>query len=359
MEALVLHGVGDLRLEAWPRPEAGPGEVLVRVGYCGVCGSDLPRIFVKGTYSFPTICGHELAGVVEECGEGVDDLGHGDPVAVFPLIWCGSCAACERGSYAQCRDYDYLGSRSDGGFAEWVVAPRRNLLRVPRGVSLDEAAMTEPAAVALHALRRAGGCLAGESVAVFGAGPIGLLAAQWARVLGAAEVAVFDVVDEKVSLARRLGFAQAFDSRKQDPVETVGALTRGEGADLAIEAAGAGATLCAALASVRRGGRAVLLGNPSGDVTLPSSLLSQLLRREVTVSGTWNSTFSPSGSGDDWHAVLDAMARRVLDLQPLITHRVPIREALPALEAMRDGRGFFEKVLIHPGPGKEGSDRQP
>jgi L-iditol 2-dehydrogenase len=349
MSAIVLHAVGDARFEEIPRPRAAAGAVLVRVGFCGVCGSDIPRLFVKGTYRFPTVCGHEFAGVVEECGEGVEDLRRGDRVAVFPLIWCGRCAACERGKYAQCADYDYLGSRSDGAFAEYVVAPRRNLLRVPDGVTLEEAAMTEPAAVALHAVRRGGGALAGEDVAVFGAGPIGLMAAQWARVLGASRVILFDIVPAKLALARRLGFKHAFDSRDADPVATVSALTAGEGVHLALEAAGVPATMLQALEAARRGGRVVLLGNPSGDVTLPAGLISRLLRRELDVHGTWNSDYSPGGGGDDdWRAALAAMASKAIDLLPLVTHRVPLAGALGALGMMRDASAFFSKVLIHP-----------
>ncbi|MGQ9589361.1 MAG: alcohol dehydrogenase catalytic domain-containing protein, partial [Planctomycetota bacterium] len=135
MDALVLHAVGDLRLERVARPAPRAGEALVRVAFCGVCGSDIPRIYEKGTYSFPLIPGHEFAGTVEAAGEGVGGFRPGDRVAVFPLVWCGHCAACERGRYAQCADYDYLGSRSDGAFAEYVVAPARNLVRVPDGLS--------------------------------------------------------------------------------------------------------------------------------------------------------------------------------------------------------------------------------
>ncbi|MBN8526543.1 MAG: alcohol dehydrogenase catalytic domain-containing protein, partial [Planctomycetes bacterium] len=167
MKAAVLHAIGDLRVEQIATPIPGPGEVLVRIASCGVCGSDVPRVFSKGTYHFPTVCGHEFAGTVASAC----DLAAGTPVTVFPLLWCGKCPECERGAYARCEDYGYLGSRSDGGFAEYVVAPRRNLLPLPAGVSLEEGAMTEPAAVALHAVRRSG-LQAGESVAVFGAGPI-------------------------------------------------------------------------------------------------------------------------------------------------------------------------------------------
>ena len=350
MMAQVLHAVGDMRYEPVPRPDPGPGQVLVHVGFCGVCGSDLPRTFVKGTYRFPTIIGHEFAGTVADCGDGVDDLAPGDRVVVFPLLWCGLCSACEQGRYAQCLNYDYLGSRSDGGFADYVVAPRRNLLVVPDNVPLEIAAMTEPAAVALHAVRK-GGELAGRTAAVFGAGPIGVMVAQWAQALGAAQVAIFDIVPEKLDLARKLGFTLAYDSRQVDPVKTVATLTGGEGAYLCVEGAGVPPTTLQALSAARRGGRVVLLGNPAADVTLPAPLISQLLRREVTIHGTWNSDYSAAGNDDDWRAVLGAMSSGLLRLQPLITHRLPLSEAFAALNMMKDQRTFYSKVLIHPEQG--------
>ena len=348
MQAQVLHAVGDMRYETVARPAPGPGAVLVRIAFCGVCGSDLPRTFVKGTYRFPTIIGHEFAGTVECCGPGVTGLATGDPVAVFPLIWCGHCAACEQGKYVQCSDYDYLGSRSDGAFAEFVVAPERNLLPVPAGVPLTAAAMTEPAAVALHAVRRAG-AVVGQTVAIFGAGPIGLMAAQWARIMGAGQVLLFDIVAAKLEMARGLGFALAFDSRQVDPVQVVAQTSGGPGAHVCIEAAGVPATLLQALAAARRGGRVVLLGNPAADVTLPASLISQLMRREVAVLGTWNSDYSLfPGSDDDWRTVLQAMAAGSLQVERLITQRVPLAGAFDALKMMRDQAAFYAKVLIEP-----------
>lgn len=348
MNALVLHAVGDLRYERVPTPVPGADEVLVRVAYCGVCGSDIPRLFTKGTYRFPLICGHEFAGVVERCGEHVQSVAPNDRVTVFPLIWCGRCSACESGKYVQCAHYDYLGSRRDGAFAEYVVAPERNLLPIPKDVPLSEAAMTEPAAVALHALRRGGGCLPGEMVAIFGAGPIGLMVAQWARAMGAATVAMFDVVEEKLSLAQTLGFAHAYHSRRSNPEEVIASLSDGQGAHLCVEAAGVAQTLLHACACARRNGRVVLLGNPSADVNLPAGLLSQLMRREVNLFGTWNSDYAVYRSDDDWHTALHAMATGQLNLQPLISHRVPLSRAKETLHAMRDGKQFFCKVLIHP-----------
>ncbi|MCO6453276.1 MAG: galactitol-1-phosphate 5-dehydrogenase [Caldilineales bacterium] len=347
MQAQVLHAVGDMRFEAIARPTPGPGEVLVRVVACGVCGSDIPRTFVKGTYHFPTIIGHEFAGQVEEVGEGVEGFRSGDAVAVFPLIWCGRCSACEQGRYAQCLDYDYLGSRSDGAFAEFVVAPARNLLPVPDGVSLDIAAMTEPAAVALHAVRRAGSAV-GQTVAIFGAGPIGLMAAQWARIMGAGQVIVFDIVPEKLELARTLGFETAFNNFEVDPVKKLEALTSGEGAEVTVEAAGVPQTFRQAVAATRRAGRMIILGNPASDVILPVPLISQAMRREIDLLGVWNSDYSAAGNDDDWRTVLCAMASGALQLEPLITHRLPLAEAFSGLNMMKEGQTFYAKVLIQP-----------
>ncbi|RKU37386.1 galactitol-1-phosphate 5-dehydrogenase [Candidatus Poribacteria bacterium] len=348
MEALVLHGIGDLRLEQVPVPHLADGEVRVRIGFCGVCGSDIPRIFVKGTYSFPTICGHEFAGIVDACGPAVEELSPGDPVAVFPLLWCGKCSACEQGKYVQCHDYDYLGSRSDGAFAEYVVAPQQNLIPIPQGVTLEEASMTEPAAVALHALRRVQTSLAGKTVAIFGAGPIGLMTAQWARIMGAAEIFLFDIVAEKLRLAKQLGFDKVFNTLVGEPVEIIETHTDGKGAHICVEAAGVPATYQHALGSAGRGGSVVFLGNPAADVTLPATLISQVMRREVSVFGTWNSDYSAAGNDDDWRTVLQAMASNMLTLAPLITHKVPLRDSSDMLHKMRDQREFYAKVLLHP-----------
>lgn len=347
MHAQVLHAVGDMRYQTIPRPEPGPGQVLVRVAFCGVCGSDLPRTFSKGTYRFPTVIGHEFAGTVAACGSEAPGFAVGDPVVVFPLIWCGQCPACEQGSYAQCLNYDYLGSRRDGAFAEFVVVPARNLLHVPEDVPLAVAAMTEPAAVALHALRRAGPLL-GQTVAIFGAGPIGLMTVQWARLMGASKVLIFDIVPQKLALARELGFDYAFHSRVVDAVGQVEAETGGQGAHVCIEAAGVPTTTLQALAAARRGGRVVLLGNPSADVALPVALISQILRRELTVFGTWNSDFSATGNDDDWRTVLDALAAGTLDLEALISHHLPLSQAFEALKMMASQTDFYAKVLIHP-----------
>ncbi len=348
MRALVLHGIGDIRLEERPVPEPGPNEVLIQVVACGVCGSDLTRIFEKGTSHFPLICGHEFSGLVTACGSGVNDLEKGARVTAFPLLWCGNCPSCERGRYALCLRYGYLGSRNDGAFAEYVVAPRRNIVRVPERTPMEVAAMTEPAAVALHALRRADGVATGETVTIFGAGPIGLMAAQWAEISGAGKVILFDVAADKCVLARQLGFRYYFNAAETAPREVIDDLTGGLGADIVVEAAGVPAALtgCLEVAGIRS--RLVLLGNPTADVLLPASLLSTAMRREISIRGSWNSTYSAMGNLDDWRVVIQSMAASALNFSPLISHRITLAHAADTLSAMHDKTDTFSKVIIQP-----------
>ena len=198
--------------------------------------------------------------------------------------------------------------------------------------------MTEPAAVARHALRRVGERLTAKTVAVFGAGPIGLMVAQWARAMDAAAVTIYDLIPRKLEMAQAMGFTQVFNSREVAPQE----------ADVTVDAAGVPAALLTAMKVAARNGHVILLGNPAGDLNLPTKLWSQLMRREVKLYGTWNSDFSATGKDDDWRASLAAMANGALNLKPLISHRVLLADEIAALQMMKDGKEFYSKVLIQP-----------
>ena len=176
MRAYELHGVNDLRREDIEKPEIPSGWVLVQVKASGICSSDIPRIFTNGTYHFPTIPGHEFSGVVAAYGEGVPEERVGKRVGIFPLIPCRTCPQCRQKKYEMCEHYDYLGSRRDGGFAEYVAVPDWNLMELPENVSFREAAMLEPLSVALHAVKRSG-VKPGDTAAVIGTGMIGFASA--------------------------------------------------------------------------------------------------------------------------------------------------------------------------------------
>ena len=345
MKACVLHGVADFRCEEVPTPSPRPGEVLVEVKACGVCGSDIPRVFSKGTYRFPTIPGHEFSGVAAAAGPDGTGAGLvGRPVTVFPLIPCRKCPACEAGAYAQCVDYDYLGSRSDGAFAEYVRVPEWNLVPLPDGVTFEESAMTEPCAVALHAVRQAH-IEPGDTVLVMGAGPIGLMVAMWARIDGAGQICLADIDDAKLEFAQRLGFDRTFNPARSGSVAAWIQDTAGGGADVAIEAAGSPAAVESCLTSTRIFGRVVLLGNPAGEMKLSQDAYWAILRKELHVRGTWNSSRAQL-RGNEWQTVLDFVAARRLPLKELITHRVSLEKLPDAFQMMRSKRTFFNKVMF-------------
>ena len=183
---------------------------------------------------------------------------------------------------------------------------------------------------------------------VFGAGPIGIMAAQWARAAGAGHVIIVDPIARKLDLAHKLGFEYGVDPRQPDAVSAIEELTKGLGAAICIEAAGVPQALVQAMRAVRHGGRIVILGNPSADVTLPAELISRIMRHEVQIFGTWNSDYGFFREDDDWHRTLAAMASGTIDVKHLVTHRVPLDRAFGALRMIKDQSEFYCKVLIHP-----------
>jgi L-iditol 2-dehydrogenase len=352
MKAAVLYGIGDLRFEEVPLPKIKKGEALVRVKACGICSSDIARIMEKGTYSFPLIPGHELSGEVANIKGDISRFKeetksvnqNGDRVVVAPLLPCYKCPHCQIGEYNLCDDYDYLGSRCNGGFAEYVKAPQENLIKIPPGVSFEEAALTEPTSVALHALRQAKMGV-GDKVAILGTGPIGIILAQWARILGASEVYLVDVVEEKLRVAQQYSFTETVNASKEDTVKSILEKTGQRGVDVSIEAAGNPITFKQSIQVVRKGGKVVFLGNMRGEVTLPDELVSSILRKELTMYGTWNSRFTHLPR-NEWAATLHFIKVGKLRVKPLITHRFELKEAEETFRMMYKGKEFFNKVMF-------------
>ncbi|MGQ9608434.1 MAG: galactitol-1-phosphate 5-dehydrogenase [bacterium] len=345
MKAGVLHAIGDLRYEDIPIPETKPGFALVKVKASGVCGSDIPRVMKKGTYTFPLIPGHEFAGEIAKLNnDNSPKFKVGDRVAVFPLIPCGKCPYCQIGEYAQCDDYDYLGSRRDGGFAEYVNAPISNLVIIPPNVDFESAAMTEPASVALHALRRAG-IDPGDNIVILGAGTIGLILAQWAKVSGAGRVFITDISEEKLKSAMKYGFIECINAQTEDPVSIVKEKTDGRGADICIEAAGTPTTFEQSIRIVRKLGKVILMGNVSGDILIPEKTASTILRGQLTIFGTWNSSITAVPK-NEWETSLKFMSSGALELKSLITHRYTLDHINEAFDMMYNRREFFNKVMF-------------
>ena len=325
MKAAVLHNIGDLRYETVTDPVLEKDEVLVKIKYCGICGSDVGRVFVKGTYHFPTIPGHEFAGVVVK-----DDSGEflNKNVTVFPLLPCFKCPSCQEGQYATCSDYDYYGSRRDGGFAEYLAVKEWNLVVLPDNVDLQVGAMTEPMAVALHATSKLGD-LTGKNLLVSGAGPIGLLIGLNAKILGVENVYFLDIDQKKLDFAKTLGFFP------YDKDVKISACIEGTGFDSALKQC---------LEAVTPRSTVVLLGNPSRSVCLEQKDYWNIMRKELTVLGTWNSSYSDKQN--DWIACLNNVSKGLIKPESIISHVFPLSNINGAFEIAKNKTEFYNKILI-------------
>lgn len=343
MTAAVMHAPGDIRVEDVPVPSPGPGEVLLKVAACGVCGSDIPRMLRNGGYVMPIICGHEFSGYVETLGEGVTGFSPGDLVSVPPLIPCRRCDFCVRGDFGLCEDYDYFGSRSDGAYAQYVVSPVGNLLLMPAGIDPRAAAMLDPAAIALHALWKTG-LRAGHRVLVVGAGPIGLFAVQWAKLSGAGEVVTIDLSEEKSAMAREAGADHAVQTHAEAKA------LAGRGFDVVLESAGVPVTADMAANLAGPQGHAVFVGIPHAPVELAKETWNQFMRLEISLHGSWNS-FSAPFPGDEWRVAAAKLASGELRWEFMITHELPLA-ALPDMMAKLGARSeHSSKVIFVPNAG--------
>ncbi|MFW5814256.1 MAG: galactitol-1-phosphate 5-dehydrogenase [Spirochaetota bacterium] len=340
MKALVLSENGKLVVEQRPRPEPTSAEpLLLRVAFAGVCGSDLPRAYEGGAYHYPLVMGHEFSGTIEAAPK-TSAWSPGDRVVVYPLLPDPNDPINQIGEYAVSTGYDYYGSRRDGAFQEYLTVPEFNVFRVPRHLGLREAAMTEPAAVAYHAAARPP-VVPGMSAAVIGGGPIGLMTAQWLRLRGCSPVVVSEIDAKKLAIAADLGLVTVDAS--DDPVAAVRDLTAG-GADVVVEACGLPVTFAQAIDAAGLFGHVVFLGNIHGTFSLGEKAFSSILRRELTIHGTWNSRITPRGS-DEWTRVLAALERE-LRVSPLISHTPDLEDGAQTLQAMHDGSEWHNKVVF-------------
>ena len=341
MLAVRWHARGDVRVEEVPPPaRPRPGELQLRVRWCGICGTDLEEwlsgpVFIPASVPHPLtgaraplVLGHEFAGVVVAVGAGVTGLLPGQRVAVDTIVSCGGCHWCQRGEVTRCPALGALGLHGDGGLAELCNAPARMCLPVPDTVADDEAALAEPLAVAVRALRR-GGLRPGERVAVVGAGTVGLMAVQAAAASGAGSVAVIEPLPERRALAIRLGADRAVPPGDAAALE----------ADVAVECAGAPDAIQTALQALRSGGRAVLLGI----VTEPAPIAPMdLVGGEKSLIGSLSHVWD-----EDFREALQLLGCGTVQAAPLITDRIPLGAAVTGgLTLLRDEPERHLKILV-------------
>lgn len=345
MKAYVLHEINRFAMEEVTKPTLKEGEVLVKVHAAGICGSDIPRIFTNGTYHYPLIPGHEFSGEVVEvfAGSSADEKSDsaekliGRRVGVFPLIPCMECPQCKERQYEMCKNYNYLGSRCDGGFAEYVAVPASNLIFLPDKVSYEAGAMLEPMAVAAHAVRRMKP-KKGQTVAVCGLGTIGMLVVMFLKEMGINDIVVFANKQYQREKAVELGVEPKNLGLKDRPI------------DVFFECVGSNETINWAINLTRPGGKVMLVGNPKSDVELPRDIYWKILRNQLTLMGTWNSSFMVDGfqefaKPDDWKYALDRVADGRISPEKLITHKLRFNDLSKGFKLMRDKSEDYIKVM--------------
>jgi L-iditol 2-dehydrogenase len=356
MQAAVYRGVNDVRLETVPVPAIGPGDLLVRVHSCGVCGTDLKKIST-GSHSAPRIFGHETSGIVAAVGEGVRDYSPGDRVMVFHHIPCGKCFYCQNKTFAQCPTYKKVGCTagfepSGGGFAEyvrvmdWIVT--YGTVRIPDGTSFEQASFVEPVNTcmkgveALHLHR-------GETVLAIGQGPIGIILSVLARQAGATLI-TSDLYPERLRIGSSFGLDLTIDASRANVVERVRELTEGRGADAVILAVGGNSLIRTAMDAARPGGRILLFAQTQhGEAVIdPAAICVD----EKALVGSY------SASVDLQQESIRFVMNREMDLERLVSHRFPLSESTQALDLAAHPQPSSMKIMIQPGISWAGSTRE-
>ena len=325
MQAAVVAAPRDVRLAEVPAPVPGPGEALVRVRAVGLCGSDL-QYYAQGRigdlkFSSGHILGHEVAGVVEQLGPGVEGPAPGTPVAVDPAIACGHCRFCMEGNPNFCKNLRFFGSPPvAGALQEYIVHPAHLLLPLPSEIPMSVGAVVEALGVAIHAVDL-GHITLGASVGVFGCGPIGLMVTRLAQLVGAKLVCATEPLPHRRKIALQFGAGAAFDPGSEDVVRGIKERTGGEGVDVAFEIAGSSSATVQAVQVLRPGGTLVLVGYWKADeVTLPGITA---MRKGLTIRFTrrMKNTFPRA---------IELVRRGQVDLSALVTHEFPLRQVTEA-----------------------------
>jgi (R,R)-butanediol dehydrogenase/meso-butanediol dehydrogenase/diacetyl reductase len=357
MRAAMYHGQGDIRVEHVDEKELKPGDIRLEVGACGICGSDLHE-YAEGPIAIPenephpmtgeTIpirLGHEFSGTVIETGSDVESPREGDRVVVNPIIACGDCQYCTSGQYSLCDSLMNIGIHGGGGgFAETVVVPAENAVALPANVPLEYGALVEPLSVSLHAVRRSG-LSAGDTVAVFGAGPIGLGVLQAALASGAKEAYVSEPRQARRDVAERLGATETIDPTETDPVRRISAATDG-GTDTSFEVAGVEETLTQAIRATRKAGTAVVVSVYEEPATLHPNYV---MMAERDIVGSYGYQGGPLSGRGEFATTVQMIDDGRLEVEPMVTSRIQLEDIVAkGFERLRDPASEQTKILVTP-----------
>jgi L-iditol 2-dehydrogenase len=343
MKALVLEEYMRFTYKDVEDPHPGPGEVLVEVKACGICGSDIHGMDGStGRRIPPMIMGHEAAGVITQLGAKVTGWNVGDPVTFDSTISCGHCYYCRQGRINLCDNRRVMGVscadyRQDGAFADYVVLPESILYRLPEGLAFEKAAMIEPVSVAFHAVHRVPFSIADTAIVV-GAGMVGLFVIQALRLAGCGQIFAIDIDQGRLDLAYKLGADAGFRSDLQNVPAEVARLTHGRGADVGFEVVGVSSAVNTTIASLRKGGSMGLIGNLSPVVDFP---LQAAVTREITL-------FSSCASAGEYPACLEMLGRGAINVTQLLSAVSPLREGNDWFQRLYARESGLLKVILKP-----------
>ncbi|MBN8595583.1 MAG: galactitol-1-phosphate 5-dehydrogenase [Anaerolineae bacterium] len=344
MSAVVLNAPEQITYQTIPIPTLEPNWVLLKVGAVSICGSDVLRVWHGHAKVLPIVLGHECAGTVAAVGEGVDTALIGRRFALIPLIPNLESPISAMGFYSSSPGYSFIGSRINGGFAEYVAAPVTSIIELPDNVPIEIGALLEPCTVAYHALNRGGG-VAGKTIVVFGAGSIGLLTIQVANALGAAKIIAVDLSDAHLKSAAQFGARITLNPHVTDVIQVI--MNESHlGADLALEVAGVPDTLMQAVLSTRPGGDVVLVGNQPVSKQISLDIIEQMMRRQLNMHGSWMSYSAPF-PGREWSGTLALMQAGKLALDAIISHRIILPELPAMFERIHQGGFDYCKIMVN------------
>jgi L-iditol 2-dehydrogenase len=350
MRAVVYRGVNDMRIETVPVPKIGPGELLIKVATCGICGTDLKKIHT-GSHSAPRIFGHEMSGTIVAAGEGVARYEVGERVVVHHHVPCGECYYCRKQTPTQCPLYKKVGvtagfEPSGGGFAEYIrvmdwIVQGRGVVRIPEGVPFEQAAFVEPLNTVLKGVKLLN-LASDDTVLVIGQGPIGLMHAALARRTGA-RVLTSDLYPERHAIASRFGLKHPIHAGTENVVARVMEETDGRGADAVILAVGGNALIKTAMDAVRPGGRVMLFAQTQhGEAAFDPGAVCM---DEKTLMGSYSSSFEIL---DEVTELAFGGYRNGFDLTQLISHRFPLEQAVEAIEVASHPKADSMKIMLEP-----------